>query len=197
MLRSFTILGAIILLILHTAHGQIYTVSPFKMSYFQPNVGLNIEPYFNGQDIIMSFGVGLEEKGYDFSSTFNVGFRPYLKKVRIQEEENLFYQYRERVLLFSLDIEKQLYFLEYAKGDYNNHIGLYAKAKLGYMHANYRGLSESLKNGFTVAPGAGLAWDMKNARLSAGYLLFDQQNNIPNGMIDIMLTIYLNNKNDE
>lgn len=179
-------------------NAQIYTRNPFEGTYFQPHFGINAESYFNGNDILFSFGLGLEDTGYDFSTSFNVGFRPYLKKVRFQDEndENLYYQYRERVLLFSIDVEKRFFFLEYAKNDYTNRIGLYTKGKFGYFHANYRGLSESLNQRFMIAPGAGLSWEFKNARLSLGYLRLDTGSEVSSNMIDFTINLFFNNKEE-
>ena len=176
---------------------QVFPRNPLQFSYFQPHFGVNAEAYFHGKDFLFSFGLGMEETGYDFSASFNVGFRPYLKKVLIQDEtdENTFYQYRERIMLFSIDLEKRFYFLEYAKGDNLNRIGVYTLGKFGYFHANYRGLSKSLNQGFMIAPGAGLSWEFKNARISLGYLRLDQGNELSPNMIDFKLSFFFNNKN--
>ncbi len=181
-----------------SCNAQVYTSNPFQVSYFQPHFGINTEMYFSGQDVLFSFGLGMEETGYDFGASFNIGFRPYLKKVRIQDEsnENLFYQYRERILLFSIDLEKRFYFLEYSSGDNINRIGIYTMGKFGYFHANYRGLSESLNQRFMIAPGIGASWEFHNARVSLGYLRLDQGNDLSPNMIDIKFNFFFN-KNEQ
>lgn len=196
-IKSLTFLIVILTFAL-SSKAQVYTRNPLQFSYFQPHFGVNAETYFNGKDLLFSFGLGLEETGYDFSASFNVGFRPYLKKVRIQDEnnENTFYQYRERIMLFSIDLEKRFYFLEYAKGDNINRIGLYTLGKFGYFHASYRGLSESLNQRFMITPGAGLSWEFKNARISLGYLRLDQGNELSPNMINFKLNFFFN-INDE
>lgn len=198
-LISILTLLVLIFLIPFSGSAQIYTRNPLQTSYFQPHFGFNAETYFHGKDVLFSFGLGLEETGYDFSASFNVGFRPYLKKVRIQDEndENLFYQYRERILLFSIDLEKRFYFLEYAKGDNINKIGVYTLGKFGYFHANYRGLSQSLNQRFLIAPGAGFSWEFKNARISLGYLRLDQGNELSPNMINFRLNFFFNKNNQE
>jgi len=182
-----------------SSKAQMYTRNPFQVSYFQPHFGINAETYFNGSDILFSFGLGLEETGYDFSASFNIGFRPYLKKVRFQDEqnENLYYQYRERITLFSIDLEKRFYFLEYSKGDNINRVGAYAKGKFGYLYANYRGLSESLNQRFLIAPGAGASWEFKNARLSLGYLFLDDGSERSSNMIDFTISLFFNKNREE
>lgn len=182
-----------------SARSQIYPRNPFQGTYFQPHFGIDAETYFNGNDILFSFGLGLEDTGYDFSASFNVGFRPYLKKVRFQDDvdENLYYQYRERVLVFSIDLEKRFYFLEYAKEDRTNRLGVYTKGKFGYLHANYRGLSKSLNQRFIIAPGAGLSWEFKNARLSLGYLRLETGSEVSPNMIDFTLSLFFNQNDQE
>lgn len=195
---TYAILSLSFLSISLISKSQVYTRNPFQFSYFQPHFGINAETYFQGQDILFSFGLGMEETGYDFSASFNVGFRPYLKKVRFQDEqnENLYYQYKERVTLFSIDLEKRFFFLEYTKGDNINRLGLYAKGKFGYLYANYRGLSKSLNQRFLIAPGAGASWEFKNARISLGYLRLDQGNEMSANMIDFTLNLFFNKKTD-
>lgn len=178
---------------------QVYPRNPLQTSYFQPHFGLNAGMYFHGKDFLFSFGLGLEETGYDFSASFNVGFRPYLKKVRIQDEndKNLYYQYRERVLLFSFDLEKRFYFLEYSAGENINKVGIYTLGKFGYLHANYRGLSESLNQRFLIAPGAGVSWEFKNARVALGYLRLDQGTELSPNMIHFKLNFFFNKNNQK
>ena len=65
------------------------------------------ESYFNLNDFYVGFGIGLEDTGFDYTASFNVGFRPYFKKVLIEKGENLFYQYHEKTFLISIDLEKR------------------------------------------------------------------------------------------
>lgn len=180
------------------SNAQIYPRNPLQVAYFQPHFGINAESYFHNNDILFSFGAGMEETGYDFSTSFNIGFRPYLKKVRFQDEqnENLYYQYRERIMLFSIDVEKRFFFLEYASEKHNNRIGLYTRGKFGYFYANYRGLSESLNQRFMIAPGLGATWESKNVRFSLGYLRLDTRSETSPNMIDFTINLFFNKNND-
>ena len=196
---KYSIIIAVLLTfgILKNSTGQLVPRNPFNTSVFSPHFGITAESYFNLNDFILSFGMGLEETGYDFSASFNVGFRPYLKKIRVPDEniDNLYYQYRERVTLFSIDLEKRFFFLDYfSKADKHHRFGLYAKGKFGFLNVNYRGLSKSGQSRFLIAPGTGLSWEMKNARISAGYLRFDQGSEISSNMIDITLSLFFNNQ---
>jgi hypothetical protein len=171
----------------------IYPVSPFAASYFDPHFGIQAESYFNLDDFYFSFGLGLEDTGYDYSASLNVGFRPYFKKVLIEKEENIFGQYHEKTFLISIDLEKRFYFLEYGG---ENRIGLYAGGKFGYFFGNYRGVSENFTKKFLIAPGAGLSWEFKNARINLGYLLLDGSEELTPHMIQFKLNLFFN-KNDD
>lgn len=171
----------------------IYPISPFSANYFDPHVGFQFESYFNLDDFHLSFGAGLEDTGFDYSASFNVGFRPYFKQVLMKREENLFYQYHEKTFLISIDLEKRFYFLEY-KGE--NRIGLYTGAKFGYFFGNYRGVSKSFINKFLIVPELGVSWEFKNARLNLGYLLLNGSEKLSPNMIQFKLNLFFN-KNDE
>lgn len=193
--RNFLIALVLILSISKSASTQgIYPISPFASNYFDPHFGIQAESYFNLDDFYFSFGAGLEDTGYDYTASFNVGFRPYFKKVLIEKEENLFYQYHEKTFLISIDLEKRFYFLEY-KGE--NRIGLYAGARFGYFFGNYRGVSENFTKRFLIAPGAGASWEFKNARLNLGYLLLNGSEELSPNMIQLKLNFFFNQRNDE
>ncbi|MEX1190454.1 MAG: hypothetical protein WED10_03470 [Brumimicrobium sp.] len=171
----------------------VYPISPFAANYFDPHFGIQAETYFNLDDIYFSFGLGLEDTGYDYGASLNLGFRPYFRKVLIEESENLFYQYHEKLFFLSIDLDKRFYFLEYG-GD--NRLGIYLAGKFGYLFGNYRGISKSLTDKFQISPGAGFAWEFKNARLNLGYLNFQTSEDLSPHMIQIKLNLFFN-KNDE
>lgn len=175
-----------------TAQG-IYTVSPFAASYFDPHFGIQAESYFNLDDFYVGFGVGLEDTGYDYTASFNVGFRPYFKQVLMDQGQNIFYQYHEKTFLLSIDLEKRFYFLEYAG---ENRIGIYTGGKFGYFFGNYRGVSENLTKKFLISPGAGLSWEFKNARINLGYLYLNGSEGVVPHKIHFKLNLFFN-KNDE
>lgn len=176
-----------------TSAQGIYTISPFAANYFDPHFGIQAESYFHANDFYFSFGLGLEDTGFDYTASFNVGFRPYLKKVLKEKEKNLYYQYQEKTFLISIDIEKRFYFLEY-KGE--NRLGVYGGGKFGYFFGTYRGISENLLSKFLIAPGTGISWELKNARLNLGYLLLQGSDKLSPHMINLKLNLFFN-KNDK
>lgn len=177
-----------------SAKAQAFFTNPFAPSYFQPKFGLNAGTFFNHEDFLFDFGLGLEELGYDFSATINGSFRPYYKKVFFEESDHLYYQVQEKVLQFTLDLEKRFYFLEFKNA---NKIGLYGILKFGYFFGSYKGLKKARNDSFTFTPGAGLSWQIgKNTRLSLGYLLFNQNPYAHPHTINFKLSLFFNNKDD-
>jgi hypothetical protein len=177
------------------SYAQPIATNPFAVSYFQPKLGVNMGTFFNHQDFILDFGIGLEELGYDFSVTFNGTFRPYYKTVYFQEGENLFWQIEEKVVQFSIDIEKRFYFLEFMN---RSKLGLYALLKTGYFYGTYKGLSKNRNQDFGFTPGAGISWQFsKISRLSFGYLYFKQNPFAHPHTFNLKLSIYFNKDNPQ
>ncbi|WP_417265787.1 hypothetical protein [Brumimicrobium sp.] len=174
------------------SYAQPITLNPFGVSYFQPKFGINMGTFFNHQDFLFDFGLGLEELGYDFSVTFNGSFRPYYKTVFFKEADNLFWQVEEKVVQFSIDLEKRFYFLEFAN---NSKIGLYALLKAGYFFGTYKGLSKNRNQEFGLTPGGGFSWQFsKMSRFSFGYLYFSQNPYAHPHTFNLKLSLYINNE---
>jgi len=164
--------------------------NPFAVSYFQPKFGLNVGAFFNHQDFLFDFGLGLEELGYDFSVTFNGSFRPYYKTVHFKESDHLFWQVEEKVVQFSIDLEKRFFFLEFAN---RSKLGLYGILKAGYFFGTYKGLSKNRNQEFGLTPGGGIAWQFsKMSRLSFGYLYFNQNPYAHPHTFNLKLSLYIN-----
>ena len=188
-LLSFSLL-CFLLIIPLKSDGQPILTNPLSGSYFQPHFGINAGTFFNHEDFLFDFGLGLEELGYDFSITFNGSFRPYYKKVLFEEADNLFYQVQERVLQFSIDFEKRFYFIQFMN---SSKIGVYAMMKFGYFYGTYKGLKKNRNDTFTITPGAGLSWQFsKISRLNLGYLYFDQNPYANPHTINLKLSLFIN-----
>lgn len=183
-----------ILTVTFTTKAQTYAVNPFNFEYFQPKFGINLGAYFNHEEFLFDFGLGLEELGSDFSATANVSFRPSYKDTKVKQSDHLYYLYKQKSFFFSLDLEKRFYFLVI---NGNQKLGIYAMAKAGYYHSKYKGISEGLNDRFMISPGAGVSWQFnKNGRLSLGYLYFNQRSRVEPHTIQLRLSFFFN-KNDE
>lgn len=171
-------------------NGQPILSNPFGASYFQPHFGMNMGTIFNHEDFLLDFGLGFDELGYDFSITLNGSFRPYYKTVLIEESSNLFYQVQEKVVQFSLDLEKRFYFIEFVN---SSKIGLYGMMKFGYFYGTYKGLSEDRNNTFALTPGAGLSWQFSEvSRLNLGYLYMNQNPYSSPHTVNLKLSFFFN-----
>lgn len=172
------------------SNAQPILSNPFSASYFQPHFGINMGTIFNHEDFLLDFGLGFEELGYDFSVSLNGSFRPYYKKVLFKQSSNLFYQVQEKVIQFSLDLEKRFYFIQFPN---SSKIGLYAMMKFGYFYGTYKGLSDDRNNTFAFNPGAGLSWQFsKVSRLNLGYLYMNQNPYSNPHMINLKLSFFFN-----
>ncbi|PKR79971.1 hypothetical protein CW751_12135 [Brumimicrobium salinarum] len=174
---------------------QPIVTNPLSGSYFQPKFGINAATFFNHEDFLLDFGIGLEELGYDFSATFNGSFRPYYKTVFIEQSQNLYWQIEEKVVQFSLDLEKRFYFLEFMN---RNKFGLYAHLKVGFFYGTYKGLSENRNQHFGITPSGGLSWQFaSNARISAGYLYFNQNPYANPHTFNLKLSLYFGSEDTQ
>lgn len=186
----------ILLLILfgsiQSLQSQMYFHSPFEQGYFSPHFSFSGETYFNANDMLLDIGVGLDDRGWDYSAMLNVGFRPFIKKIRVQEDNQLF-QYRERVYFISLDLEKRFQFFNF--GD-RREAGLYVSSKIGYFFGNYRGVSEYPNNRWMIVPATGLSVQLKHAILSLGYMNFNNKSNATNHMVQLKAAFTLEKKED-
>ena len=185
------IVGLLLMITPLKGYAQPIGVNPFAGSYFQPNFGINLGTFFNHQDLMLDFGVGYEELGYDFSVTLNGAFRPFYNRGKIEVDDQYFYQVKHKAIQFTIDLEKRLYFLQFL--NYNK-LGIYVGVKAGYAWDTYKGFSKMQNNQFVFLPNAGLSWQFtKMSRLSVGYLF--QYNNhfaVPH-MANIKLSLYFNN----
>lgn len=174
---------------------QPIAINPVASSYLQPKFGANLGTLFNHQDLLLDFGLGYEELGYDFSITLNGAFRPFYNRGRVEIGDQLYYQVRHKAVQFSIDLEKRFYFLQFL--NYNK-LGIYLGLKSAFAWDNYKGFSLIQNDGFAFLPNAGLSWQFsKISRLSVGYLYrYNSVFSNPN-MINIKLSLYVNSDDDE
>ena len=58
---------------------------------------------FNFNDYYYGFSMGVEDLGYQWGARFNFQFRPFYKRVQIQETDFLIRQYREKKYFISIN----------------------------------------------------------------------------------------------
>lgn len=190
---------AIILLlccgIVQKTTAQAYFANPFQGTFFQPELGVNVGTFFNTEDFLLDMGIGMDELGYDFSTTASFSMRPYRKTVRFKAGNHLYYQAEEKIYQISIDLEKRLYFLHYGVGKKSGKIGLYFKGKFGYFWGEYDGFDKSRNQTFAIDPGAGLSWQFNHvARISLGYLYYPQNPYVQPHTIEIKFNFFTGRK---
>lgn len=174
----------------HYSNAQMYFHNPFEQGYFSPHLSISGETYFNTNDVLFDFGVGIDDRGWDYSAMLNVGFRPYIKKIRVENDNQLF-QYRERIYFISLDLEKRFQFFNF--GD-RREVGMYVSSKFGYFFGSYRGVSDYPNNKWMIVPASGLSVQLKHAIFSLGYMNFNNESNSTNHMVQLKVALTLETK---
>lgn len=189
------IVGCLVFLTISSqSFSQPIFTNPFGGSYFQPNFGFSANTMFNLEDFILDFGLGYEEIGYDYTISINGSFRPYFKTGLLEVSDHYYYQVQERVVQFSIDLEKRFYILQFLNDD---KFGFYASLKSGFFWGNYKGFSKIKNTQFVANPGAGLSWQFSDiCRVSAGYLHFNQNSFAPPGMIQLKFSIWMGKSKD-
>lgn len=169
-------------------NAQTYFSNPFVFSAPEFDFGISAESYFNFNDIFVGFGLGTDDVNNDWGASVNVDFRPYFKKVRVEENDNLFYQYREKLFFLSLDLTKKFYFLKFNNND--GQLGVYVEGRFGYLFGNYRGVSKSPNDKFMIAPAAGFTYDIDFIGFYLGYLNFNSGSDASNHMINLGMHVH-------
>lgn len=154
--------------------------NPLEHMGAQPHFSLSGEVYANKKDVLLDFGIGMDDIGYDYTARLNFAFRPYTKRVLSEIEEKEWRQYWERLYIISLDLEKRFNFMIF--GD-NNRFGPYLATKIAYFLADYRGMSKHPNAGFKFIPSTGLGIQFGHSTYSLGYLFLNNGTDDLNGML--------------
>lgn len=171
-----------------TALSQPYLANPFVFSNPDFDFGVSTESYFNLDDVFIGFGIGTDDANNDWGASINFDFRPYFKKVSIEDSPNFYYQYREKLFFLSIDLNKKFYFLKFAQNE--GQLGLYAEGRFGYLFGNYRGVSRGPENKFMIVPAGGIIYDQKPVSIYLGYLYFNSGSDAGNNMINLGLHLH-------
>lgn len=133
---------------------------------------------FNLQDFFWSFSGGIEETNYRFGARANIEFRPFYKKIQINDpNSSIIHQYHEKKYFFSIDLDKRFFDFEL----WNLHTQLFIGSRNGLLTGNYRGTRDDLNAKIIAAPMAGLTFLLDdNILFKVGYIYFrDGLANVP------------------
>lgn len=144
----------------------------------------------NLKDFYVDFGGGVEETKTKIGAQFNFAFRPFYKKVQINESGNVIRQWKEKKFFLSVDLYKR--FLPFDLGLMpTSFIG---GVKTGYLFGKYRGTRQRPQAGITLSPFIGVAFDLDGVYLQASYLYFnDRLASVPDGRLMVSFLFPLNN----
>ncbi|MBT3207333.1 MAG: hypothetical protein HN704_07065 [Bacteroidetes bacterium] len=115
------------------------------------NFSIHIDNYFNTQDYMFGGGFGFYE--LKSNSTLNFGFNSRLRKksILMEQDTNLFFQFREQRFLFYSSFEKQLNFINTNELETGFLLGI----KGLFTFGNLRGTKLNVKNKFHFVPQVG------------------------------------------
>ena len=151
-----------------------------QTNYFEIFPTFNLGLQANLNDFYLDFGVGAEENKSRIGAQLNFAFRPFYKKVQINQEPNIIRQWKEKKYFISCDVYKRI--LDFELGSIS--AGFLAGVKTGYLFGDYRGTRERPKAGITVNPFVGVGLDLDGVFLQISYLQFnDRLASVPNGRL--------------
>lgn len=160
------------------------------------NNGFNFNPLFtinndfNLQDWYLGASGGVEDISYQWGAKLSVGFRPFRKKIQLEENDNIIRQYRERKTFISLDLDKRLGHLDL----FGLHTQFYIGCKNGVLLGNYSGTKRNAEPVWVIAPFAGFCFNFDDKTfIKFGYLFMnDKLYNVDNNRISLTFSFLLN-----
>jgi ankyrin repeat protein len=150
---------------------------------------------FRSNEHMMQVRFLLVDQKYGFFAESGVDFRPILKKVQLEIDENLVHQYRETRWAWTLGGGKNFKFLRDQGGlEYGTYGGVYGMLSI----PDYRGVSDYQKVKFSLALSAGLYLKGDIAGIKAGVERYTF-GTLLEGPWKINITLFLRiiNKKDE
>jgi hypothetical protein len=145
---------------------------------------------FNLQDWYLGASGGIEDIGYQWGAKLSLGFRPFRKKIQLEEPNNIIRQYRERKVFLSLDIDKRLGHFDL----FGVHTQFYFGSKNGVLFGNYSGTKRNAEPVWVIAPFGGICFNFDDVTfIKIGYMfLNDKLYNVDNNRISFTYTFLLN-----
>ena len=152
---------------------------------------------FNFNDYYYGFSMGVEDLGYQWGARFNFQFRPFYKRVQIQETDFLIRQYREKKYFISIDLDKRFLHINLGGADAQVFMG----TQIGYLLGNYRGTRNNAERIFNIVPMGGLCVNVKETTfIKVGFCyLKDQLIEVPDVkfILNVVFALPEGNDNEE
>jgi hypothetical protein len=177
-----------LILVLTCLHASAQEEKTYEPIDFVTTFNLGIHANLN--DFYVDFGGGIEEARTKIGAQFNFAFRPFYKKVQINESANVIRQWKEKKFFLSIDLYKR--FLPFELGLMP--ASFIGGVKTGYLFGNYRGTKQKPHAGITLSPFLGISFDLDGIYLQASYLYFnDKLASVPDGRLMLSFLFPINN----
>lgn len=144
---------------------------------------------FNLNDMFWSINGGIEDVQNEWGARLNFEFRPFEKKVQVNEDNNIVRQYKEVKYFAAIDIDKRFLHFNLWKMDTQFFVG----TKTGFLFGNYKGTQNNRKPTFITTPMAGICFNLtENINFKLGYIHFmDGLANVPDSRVTLGLNFIL------
>jgi hypothetical protein len=144
------------------------------------------ETVFNFNDIYIGFGAGVENYDINAGVRLNFSFRPYYKKIQTEEEDGFIYQWREKRMFVSLDLDKRIGRFNLMGAESNGWVAL----RTAYMFGDYAGTKKGTEEYITLSPIIGICTNVdQSVYFKFGYaFLNDKTPAIPNSKFCFNIT---------
>ena len=143
---------------------------------------ISLETAFNGDDFMIGFLPGLHLQNLDLTAGALFLFRPYKKKIRVEQSPNFYYQFQEWRYVFGICLEKRFNLV--------NTIALSLSAGGGYTFGNYAGTSKSAETTFLPILRIGIIKKYDKTLISFRYQ-FMEIPNVNNHQVNLSFTYLL------
>lgn len=151
----------------------------------------HVETVFNFHDAYIGFGAGVENYDWNAGARANFSFRPYYKKIQTKGDNGYIYQWREKRMFISLDVDKRIGRFGVMGAETNGWLLL----RTAFMFGDYAGREKGPETYFTLSPVAGICTNIRqNVYFKLGYaFLNDKTKQIPNSRFCFNITFTITN----
>ncbi len=143
--------------------------SKYKPSFTSMPMGSNL--IFGKDDFFFGFLLGITEQYTGITTAFSYQFRPDEKRVLVPYDENVMYQFWEKLNILSFSMSKSL---DLILINQNFKVGIFGKLSGNYSFGpTYRGSLTKPENSLKISPEAGLSGEGKNFIFQISYAWYD------------------------
>lgn len=156
---------------------------------FYNKLSISFDAMWNFDDLLSGGSIGVIDFKYNTGFNFGYNTRYWPKRILVEFEENLYYQYWETRSLFYLNFEKKFSLMR----NYESRFGLLIGAKEIYTYGNISGSYRKVAKEYRFVPQFGLYWtyQMIGTKINYEYLDLDTYKISPH-WVNISLVVMIN-----